>query len=128
LGPGFKGSEKEVIKMALLEVTNLRKEFGGVIANDNVSLRVEKGEIIGLIGPNGAGKTTLFNCIVGYLKPDKGRVRFKDEDITALKPFQTNRKGIARTFQLMKVIADLTVLGNTYRYSEDDRVSQSVSY
>ncbi|MCD6471586.1 ABC transporter ATP-binding protein [Candidatus Aerophobetes bacterium] len=98
--------------MALLEVTNLRKEFGGVIANDNVSLRVEKGEIIGLIGPNGAGKTTLFNCIVGYLKPDKGRVRFKDEDITALKPFQTNRKGIARTFQLMKVIADLTVLGN----------------
>lgn len=98
--------------MALLEVLDLTKDFGGVTANDNVSLEIEKGEIIGLIGPNGAGKTTLFNCIVGYHKPDKGEILFKDKNITGLKPFQTNREGIGRTFQIMSISGDLTVLEN----------------
>jgi len=98
--------------MALLEVIDLNKDFGGVAANNHISLEIEKGEIIGLIGPNGAGKTTLFNCIVGYHKPDQGTVRFKGKDITGLKPFQTNREGIGRTFQIMSISGALTVLEN----------------
>ena len=98
--------------MALLEVTDLTKDFGGVAANSHISLEIEKGEIIGLIGPNGAGKTTLFNCIVGYHRPDQGIIRFKDKNITGFKPFQTNRQGIGRTFQIMSISGDLTVLEN----------------
>lgn len=98
--------------MAFLEVIDLVKDFGGLVANHHVSFQIEKGEIIGLIGPNGAGKTTLFNCIVGYHKPDAGKVLFKGKDITGFKPFMTNREGIGRTFQLMKVTAGMTVLEN----------------
>jgi branched-chain amino acid transport system ATP-binding protein len=98
--------------MALLEVIDLTKDFGGVTANNNISLEIEKREIIGLIGPNGAGKTTLFNCIVGYHKPDKGEILFKDKNVTGLKPFQTNREGIGRTFQIMSISGDLTVVEN----------------
>ncbi|MGD2125193.1 MAG: ABC transporter ATP-binding protein [Desulfobacteraceae bacterium] len=98
--------------MALLEVTELTKNFVGVVANDRISFEIQKGEIVGLIGPNGAGKTTLFNCIVGYHKPDKGTVLFEDKNITGFKPFQTNREGIGRTFQIMAVSGTLTVLEN----------------
>ncbi|MBW1689677.1 MAG: ABC transporter ATP-binding protein [Deltaproteobacteria bacterium] len=98
--------------MPLLEIIDLTKDFGGVAANNHISLEIERGEIIGLIGPNGAGKTTLFNCIVGYHKPDQGAIRFKGKDITGLKPFQTNREGIGRTFQIMSISGDLTVLEN----------------
>jgi branched-chain amino acid transport system ATP-binding protein len=98
--------------MALLEVIDLTKDFGGVAANDHISLEIEKGEIIGLIGPNGAGKTTLFNCVVGYHRPDQGTIQFKGKDITGLKPFQTNREGIGRTFQIMSISGDLTLLEN----------------
>ncbi len=99
--------------MALLEVTDLKKDFGGVVANNRISLEIEKGGIIGLIGPNGAGKTTLFNCIVGYHKPDGGTIRFKGKDITGFKPYQTNREGIGRTFQIMSISGNLNVLENT---------------
>ncbi len=98
--------------MAFLEVINIVKDFGGLVANNNVSFGIEEGEIIGLIGPNGAGKTTLFNCIVGYYKPDSGKVIFKNKDITGLSPFHTSRHGIGRTFQIMKVTAGMTVLEN----------------
>ncbi|RLB31697.1 MAG: ABC transporter ATP-binding protein [Deltaproteobacteria bacterium] len=98
--------------MPLLEIIDLTKDFGGVAANNHISLEIERGEIIGLIGPNGAGKTTLFNCIVGYHKPNQGAIRFKGKDITGLKPFQTNREGIGRTFQIMSISGDLTVLEN----------------
>jgi branched-chain amino acid transport system ATP-binding protein len=98
--------------MALLEVVDLTKDFGGVTSNDHISLEIEKGEIIGLIGPNGAGKTTLFNCVVGYHRPDEGTIQFKGKDITGFKPFQTNREGIGRTFQIMSISGDLTVLEN----------------
>jgi len=98
--------------VAFLEVKDIVKDFGGLVANSNVSFQIEEGEIIGLIGPNGAGKTTLFNCIVGYYSPDSGRVAFKGNDITGLKPFQTSRAGIGRTFQIMKVTTGMTVVEN----------------
>ena len=98
--------------MAFLEVIDLVKDFGGVIANNHVSFQIDQGEIIGLIGPNGAGKTTLFNCIVGYHKLDSGKVMFKGKEITGFKPFMTNREGIGRTFQITKVTTGMTVLEN----------------
>jgi len=98
--------------LAFLQVIDLVKDFGGVVANSHVSFEIEQGEIIGLIGPNGAGKTTLFNCIVGYHKPDSGQVIFKGKDITGFKPFMTNREGMGRTFQIMKVTAGMSVLEN----------------
>jgi len=96
--------------MAFLEVRNLTKDFGGIVANNDISFSIEEGEIVGLIGPNGAGKTTLFNCIVGYYRPDGGRVIFRGRDITGWKPFQTAREGIGRTFQLMRAAGELTAL------------------
>jgi len=98
--------------LAFLQIIDLVKDFGGVVANSHVSFEIEQGEIIGLIGPNGAGKTTLFNCIVGYHKPDSGQVIFKGKDITGFKPFMTNREGMGRTFQIMKVTAGMSVLEN----------------
>jgi branched-chain amino acid transport system ATP-binding protein len=100
------------VTVAFLEVADLGKEFGGLTANRHVSFKIEQGEIIGLIGPNGAGKTTLFNCIVGYHKPTSGKIFFKGRDITGFKPFQTNREGIGRTFQVMRVTTGMTVLEN----------------
>ena len=98
--------------MVFLQVMDLVKDFGGVVANNRISFEINQGEIIGLIGPNGAGKTTLFNCIVGYHKPDSGKVIFKGKEITGFKPFMTNREGIGRTFQIMKVTAGMNVLEN----------------
>ncbi len=98
--------------MAFLDVVELTKDFGGLVANQKVSFSIEQGSIVGLIGPNGAGKTTLFNCIVGYYPPNAGKVTFKGRDITGLRPFQTNKQGIARTFQVMRVTTGMTVLEN----------------
>jgi len=98
--------------MALLEVRNLSKRFGGLWALKNVSLDINDGEILGIIGPNGAGKTTLFNCITGYYRPDSGKVVFQSRDITGLPPFKIAQLGIARTFQLTKAFNNLTVLDN----------------
>ncbi len=98
--------------MALLEVNNLTKRFGGLVANDNVSLSVNEGEIVGLIGPNGAGKTTLFNCIAGVHNPEGGNIRFQGKDITNYAPDQACQAGIARTFQIVRVFKDMTVLDN----------------
>ncbi len=98
--------------MAFLEVNALVKDFGGLRANDHVDLRVDEGEIVGLIGPNGAGKTTLFSCIAGYYPPTSGTVIFRGEDITGLPPQEVCRRGIARTFQLVRVFKDMPVLDN----------------
>ena len=98
--------------MSFLEVRNLVKDFGGLVANQDVSFFIEQGEIIGLIGPNGAGKTTLFNCIAGYYKPDSGQVLFKGQDITGWRSDQTNVAGIARTFQVMRVTTGMSVIEN----------------
>jgi len=96
----------------LLEINNLVKEFGGVVANAGISLELEQGEILGLIGPNGAGKTTLFNCILGYYKPTSGKVSFDGEDITGWPAHQVARLGIARTFQGLKIMPLLNVEQN----------------
>ena len=96
----------------LLQVESLVKEFGGLVANADISLELEQGEIVGLIGPNGAGKTTLFNCIVGYYRPTGGKVSFEGEDITGWPAHRVARMGIARTFQAMKIMPLLTVEEN----------------
>jgi branched-chain amino acid transport system ATP-binding protein len=98
--------------MALLEIKEITKDFGGLRAIDHVDLEVQEGEIIGLIGPNGAGKTTLFNVITGFFKPTNGRVIFKGEDITKLKPNQIAEKGLVRTFQATTLFKENTVLEN----------------
>jgi branched-chain amino acid transport system ATP-binding protein len=95
--------------MKILEITQLEKHFGGVMANFNISFSLSTGDIMGLIGPNGAGKTTLFNCIAGYHKPDNGKVFFNGKDITGWPPYETNRAGIARTFQVIESSGDLSI-------------------
>jgi len=98
--------------MSFLEITGVSQWFGGVTAVQGVNFSVGKGEIVGLIGSNGAGKTTLFNIIGGYYRPSEGTVRFKGEDITGKKPYQVCRKGIARTFQVVRPMRNMTVLRN----------------
>jgi len=98
--------------MALLELNGVTKYFGGLAALRDVNLRVSAGEIIGLIGPNGSGKTTLFNVITGIYPLTRGSIRFKEEDILGLKPYQICHKGIGRTFQISKPFTRLTVLEN----------------
>jgi branched-chain amino acid transport system ATP-binding protein len=98
--------------MALLEVENLSKSFGGVSAVNRVSFILNEGEILGLIGPNGAGKSTLFNLISGVDKSDAGTIKFASYDITGLAPYKICRKGIARTFQLVRPFSQLSPLEN----------------
>jgi branched-chain amino acid transport system ATP-binding protein len=99
--------------MALLEINNVSKHFGGLKAVDQVSIKIEKGQIYGLIGPNGAGKTTLFNCVAGAFAPTMGTITYNGEDITGWKPWNICRKRIARTFQIVKPFQKKTVLYNT---------------
>jgi branched-chain amino acid transport system ATP-binding protein len=96
----------------LLRVEGVSKRFGGLLAVDNVSLSVECGRITALIGPNGAGKTTLFAMISGFLTPGSGLIRHHGEDITGVPPYQLARRGIARTFQIVRPFAGLTVHEN----------------
>lgn len=98
--------------MALLEIDNLSKRFFGLPALQGVSLQVEPGELLGIIGPNGSGKTTLFNCVSGVLHSDAGQVRFSGEDITNRNADFVFARGIARTFQLIQVFPEMTVLEN----------------
>ncbi len=95
-----------------LEVDDLSKTFGGIVAVDGVSFDVEAGTLTGLIGPNGAGKSTTFNLITGMLDPDSGTVRFNGEDITGLQPHEVANKGLARTFQIARELEEMTVLEN----------------
>jgi branched-chain amino acid transport system ATP-binding protein len=97
---------------ALLEVRGVTKRFAGLTANDDVSFAVNDGEILSIIGPNGAGKSTLFGCITGFHRPDAGSVTFSGRDITGFKADRVCRLGIARTFQIVQVIAEMTVLEN----------------
>ncbi len=97
---------------ALLEIQGISKSFSGLRAVQNVSFAVPEGEIVGLIGPNGAGKTTCFNLIAGVYRPDSGSVRLAGEEISSWRPDQVCRAGLARTFQLVKPFADLTVTEN----------------
>jgi len=96
----------------LLSLESSTKRFGGLLANREVSLAIEAGEIVGLIGPNGAGKTTLFNCITGYMHPDDGRIVFDGADITHTRPERICRLGVARTWQVVRAFGRMTALEN----------------
>jgi branched-chain amino acid transport system ATP-binding protein len=98
--------------MALLEVEGLTRFFGGLRAVGELSFSVEPGEILGLIGPNGAGKTTVFNLITGFVRPSGGKVLLDGRDVTGSKPHVVTRRGIARTFQIVKPFPGLSVKEN----------------
>ncbi len=96
----------------MLAGNKVTKRFGGLVAVQDVDFTVERGQIVGLIGPNGSGKTTIFNVISGFYAPDRGRVTLDGGDITGLRPYQITGKGIARTFQIVRPLLDLSVLDN----------------
>jgi len=98
--------------MSILEGEGVTKYFGGLAAVSNVDFHIDQGKIVGLIGPNGAGKTTLFNLISAALVPKPGVIRFKGEKISGLKPHQICRMGVARTFQEVKIFANMPVFEN----------------
>lgn len=98
--------------MAILEVNNVVKDFGGLRAVDSLSLVIEDGQILGLIGPNGAGKSTAFNCIAGVYPPTAGDIYFCNEEISFQKPWNLCKKGLARTFQIVKPFSTKSLLYN----------------
>ena len=98
--------------MSLLELDDVTKRFGGLIAVNRLRLRLEAGEIVGLIGPNGAGKTTAFHMIAGFHVPSGGAIRFKGGSLVGLKPHEICRRGLARTFQIVQPFAGLSALEN----------------
>ena len=96
--------------MAILEVDGVSKRFGGLVAVDDVSFSVEKGEILGIIGPNGAGKTTLFGLISGFIPPSAGDVRFEGRSIVGTPPHLLVKDGLVRSFQIVQTFADMSTL------------------
>jgi len=98
--------------MKILEITDMVMRFGGLTAVDKLNLSIDQGEILGLIGPNGAGKSTVFNCVAGVYAPTGGRVQFNGQTINNEKPWNLCKKGLARTFQLVKPFATKSVLYN----------------
>ena len=106
------GYEDEMNKAACLEVKGVTKRFGGLYANDHVDFMVEEGQIVSIIGPNGAGKSTLFNCITGFYPANSGEITFYGRNITRFRADKICKLGVARTFQVVQVISDMTVLEN----------------
>lgn len=98
--------------MELLKVQDLSKSFGGITAVSDFSFHVDKGQIVSIIGPNGAGKTTVFNLLTGFYRPDQGKILVNGEDIVGLKAHQVIGKGVARTFQNLRLFSEMTVLEN----------------
>jgi branched-chain amino acid transport system ATP-binding protein len=96
--------------VAILEIKNLTRRFGGLVAVNNLEFSINAGEIVALIGPNGAGKTTAFSMISGFQKPDAGSIIFDNRDITGLPPHLIAERGLARSFQIVEIFADMTVL------------------
>ena len=113
----------------MLQVKNLTKRFGGLVAVSNVDLDVATGEIVSLIGPNGAGKTTLFASIAGFLKPDEGKVSLNGNSITSMKPHKICQLGMVRTFQITQPFATLNTLENimvgAYSKTSDKTLAQT---
>jgi branched-chain amino acid transport system ATP-binding protein len=98
--------------MKLLEVNNVSKRFGGLTANQDVSFKVDTGQIVGLIGPNGAGKTTMFNCVAGFFAPSEGSILLGGKNIAGLPPEACARAGVARTFQIARTFTSMTACEN----------------
>ncbi len=98
--------------MALLKVTNLSKSFGGLRAVSSFNIDIDQGELVGLIGPNGAGKTTAFNLLTGVYDPTEGEIMFDGKSVVGLKPYQITQRGVARTFQNIRLFSELSVLDN----------------
>ena len=109
----------------ILDVSNLRKSFGGILAVDDVSFDVHEGEILGIIGPNGSGKSTLFNCVLGQLLPNGGEVRVDGRRTTGMRPCDLNRLGVSRTFQLLQVFSQLSVRDNLILAGQEHRGSMA---
>jgi len=116
---------------SLLSVRDLTMEFRGLKALSRLDMNVMSGKVNGLIGPNGAGKTTLFNVISGFLKPQEGRILFEDRNLAGLRPHEICRLGIVRTFQIVKVFPELSVLKNvmigSFNRHKNNKQSQEVS-
>ena len=102
----------DLTRTVLLDVDHVTLRFGGVVALNDVSFSIYRGEILGLIGPNGAGKTTCFNVMTGVYKPTSGKVTFDEERITGRRPHEINRMGVARTFQNIRLFPEMTALEN----------------
>ncbi|MDD4599719.1 Lipopolysaccharide export system ATP-binding protein LptB [bioreactor metagenome] len=98
--------------MTLLKVNNMSKMFGGLKAVSNFTMEIAAGELIGLIGPNGAGKTTAFNLLTGVYEPTTGEIEFDGQNVIGLKPYEINQRGIARTFQNIRLFSELSVIDN----------------
>jgi branched-chain amino acid transport system ATP-binding protein len=101
-----------VKNVTLLKVKEIDKKFGGIHAVSHLNVSINKGEIVGMIGPNGSGKTTFLNLLSGIYRPDSGKIEFKNEDITALTPYNIVEKGITRTFQNLRIFRNISVLEN----------------
>ena len=115
--------------MALLEGERLTKRFGGVVALDDVTFSVERGETVGLIGPNGAGKSTLFKVVTGALAPTEGSVRFDGQDITGASPHDVTSRGLAKTHQIVRPFENLTLAENVEvgaRFGREERDAEAV--
>ena len=120
--------------MAMLEVTSLGISFGGLRAVDELSMKIEKGGLVGLIGPNGAGKTTAFNMLTGVYRPTDGGIRLDGQNLIGKKPHEICKLGVARTFQNIRLFSQLSVLDNvktglhnqiTYTFAESTASSAS---
>lgn len=111
--------------MALLEITGLKKSFGGIQALGGVDFHVDEGEVVSVIGPNGAGKTSFFNVISGMFEPDEGEIVFEGENIAGLEPSQITTRGIARTFQNVRLFPNMSILENVM-VSQHCRTSQGI--
>src|SRR3954464_1236697 len=109
--------------MAVLEVRDLAKQFGGIHAVEGVSFDVNEGEILGLIRPNGSGEATLLNCILGPLQPSAGEVRLDGQAVTGMRPCDLNRLGVSRTFQLLQVFPELTIRENLILAAQEHKGS-----
>jgi branched-chain amino acid transport system ATP-binding protein len=118
--------------MALLEVKDVTRRFGGIVALDNVSFDVDAGQIVGLIGPNGAGKTTTFNLITRLYRPDSGELTFAGESLLSTPPHRVVQRGIARTFQNLELFKTMTVRENvvvgTHTRAGDRSVEEIIDY
>ncbi|MBP2655919.1 MAG: lptB 7 [Firmicutes bacterium] len=116
--------------MTMLKTSKVSIVFGGLKAVSNFEIDIEAGDLVGLIGPNGAGKTTVFNLLTGVYKPTTGQIEFDGKSIVGLKPYQITQQGIARTFQNIRLFADLTVLDNVkiaYHFHVKYSVLEAVS-